>query len=353
MPGKKAVFMLDERTLKDLENRFFDEIEKVKSFSDLFNLEKRYLGRKGTLTSILRSLKNLPLQARRKLGNLANSLRKRFQDEIKSRKIFLSKTSEIKTFDITEPGTEFRFGNLHPLTLVRREIEEFFKNFGFSVMEGPELENDYYNFESLNIPKDHPARDMWDTFWLKPENPKSKIQNPNLLLRAHTSAMQIRIMEKQKPPLAVIVPGRAFRHEATDARHEHTFNQCEGFYVAEDVSASHLKYLLHSLFCYLFGGFVKIKLRPAYFPFTEPSFELVMSCPFCEEKGCSVCGNGWLEMAGSGMIHPKVFEFAGYPKGKYRGFAFGIGMDRIAMLKYNIPDIRMFYQNDLRFLNQF
>jgi phenylalanyl-tRNA synthetase alpha chain len=218
-------------------------------------------------------------------------------------------------------------------------------------MLGPEVETDYYNFESLNIPHEHPSRDMWDTFYVKDTGDVKT--NEKLLLRTHISPMQVRVMEKHKPPFAVVSSGRVFRHEATDARHEHTYDYTEGFVVGENLSMANLKFVLTNLFQQLFGKDVDVKLRSSYFPFTEPSVELVMGCIFCQKKGCSVCHTGWLEMAGAGMIHPRVFEYARYPKGKYSGFAFGIGISRVVMLKYNIPDIRLLYQNDQRLLNQF
>lgn len=222
---------------------------------------------------------------------------------------------------------------------------------GYAVMIGPEIESDYYNFEALNIPPEHPARDMWDTFYI--ENQNTQKTNSKLLLRTHISPMQVRVMEEHTPPYAVVSSGRVFRHEATDARHEHTYDYTEGFLVGENISLANLKDTLLRLFRSLFTKDVDLKFRSSYFPFTEPSLEMIMGCIFCNKKGCSVCHTGWLEMGGAGMIHPKVLQSAGYPKDKYSGFAFGLGVSRIAMLKYNIPDIRMLYQNDQRFLNQF
>lgn len=335
----------------EIKSRAEEDVRNVSNFSELEKIKKKYLGRKGELAAVLKQMKDLPVAGRKTLGKKANALRADLEQ------IFDNKAGEFggsgtdSQFDPTEPGRSYYVGHEHLVTQTRKEIEQFFASMGFSILEGPEIETEYYNFTALNIPEDHPARDMWDTYWLK--NKKTDEKDEKLLLRTHTSTMQMRVMEKHKPPLAVIVPGRTFRHEATDARHEHTIDQIEGFWVDEDVNAGHLKYVLHGLFRSLFGPKVEIELRPSYFPFTEPSFELFMSCTFCNKKGCKVCGSGWLEMLGSGMIHPKVFEYAGYPKGKYQGFAFGLGIGRVAMLKYSIPDIRMLYQNDLRVLRQF
>lgn len=348
--------MPSEKDLKDIKRRALAAIQESTEAAELTRAETKYLGRKGELTLILRSLHGMGLAERRTMGSLANALRQELAAAVSARERELASAVKVALFDVTEPGQTVPVGHLHLLTQVRWQIEEFFRSYGFSVLEGPEIESEYYNFESLNIPKDHPARDIWDTFWVDPPAGRAsekQRKKDRLLLRTHTSPMQVRVMEKQLPPLAVLVPGRVFRHEATDARHEHTFDQVEGFLVAKSVTAANMKYILHNLFRHLFGPEVEVRLRPGYFPFTEPSFELVMSCPFCKRKGCSVCGAGWLEMLGAGMIHPKVFEFAGYKKGAWQGFAFGLGVARVAMLKYNIPDIRLFYQNDLRVLTQF
>ena len=333
----------------DIDRKFIHKsIVKAGSLEELFRIEKKYFGRKGGLLTLeTKKLKDLSDSQKRKVGRELNELKSFLKSELEVKKIQLESKPKTIDFDPTEPGHPRSVGHTHLITKVRKEIEEYFQSIGFAVMEGPEVENEYYNFEALNIPEDHPARDMWDTFWLKPDNQRLNIKNQNLLLRTHTSPMQIRVMEKTNPPLAVIVPGRTFRHEATDATHEHTFDQVEGFMVDENVSVANLKSVLHGLFRHLFDDKVEIELRPSYFPFTEPSFELFM------RNRNKFGGNGWLEMLGSGMIHPKVFEHVGYKKGKYTGFAFGLGISRVAMLKYGIPDIRMFYDNDLRVLRQF
>jgi len=328
------------------------ELQAVSSVEELDALNLKYFGRKqGLLTSILRGLKDMNEQERKATGEKANELKIEIWRQIDQKRYELKKNGKQEFIDLTIDGTKPKMGHLHPLTQVRRDIEKVFKDMGYSQVSGPEIETDYYNFEALNIPSEHPARDMWDTFYVK--NKKEVREGEKLVLRTHISPMQVRIMESFKPPFAVVSSGRVFRHEATDARHEHTWDYTEGFLVGENISLANLKSTLLVFFQKLFGEKTEIKLRSSYFPFTEPSLEIIMSCIFCQKKGCSVCHTGWLEMGGAGMVHPKVFEFAGYPKDKYTGFAFGIGISRVAMLKYNIPDIRMLYQNDVRFLKQF
>jgi phenylalanyl-tRNA synthetase alpha chain len=251
--------------------------------------------------------------------------------------------------DITIPGHKRKNGHLHILTQTQSEIEDIFTSMGFEIADGPEVESEYYNFDALNIPKNHPARDMWDTFWIKGENSKERT-----LLRTHTSPVQMRYMEKHEPPLMIIAPGRCFRHEATDAKHEHTFYQFEALMVDKDINIGHFKYVGEKFFSRFFGKKITVRLRPSFFPFTEPSFEFDISCTVCGGKGCRTCQNvGWLEIGGAGMVNQKVFEMAGYPRGKYTGFAWGFGIERLAMMKYKIDDIRMFSGGDLRFIRQF
>ena len=248
-----------------------------------------------------------------------------------------------------ETGAETKnsTGHLHPISLVLLEINKIFSEMGFTIASGPEIETEFYNFDSLNIPEHHPARDMWDTFWLKPLSAKK-------LLRTHTSPVQVRFMEKNTPPIRIIAPGKTFRHEATDATHEAQFYQLEGLVVGKNISVANLKWTLETMFEKLFGKKTNIRLRPSYFPFVEPGFETDMSCFKCEGKGCSTCKNtGWIEIGGSGLVHPKVLESSGIDSKKYSGFAFGYGVDRIAMLKYGIDDVRLLYQGDLRLVNQF
>ena len=333
-------------SLKQLSGEAASELETANDTKLLDELVVKYFGRKqGKLTHILRSLKNLDEKQKKALGQQANEVKIQIWRLIDQKREQIRKQGKPEFIDLTSPGQKPELGHLHPITQMNRAVVKIFREMGYAVMLGPEVETDYYNFEALNIPKDHPAREMFDTFYLK---------DSKLLLRTHTSPMQARVMKKFKPPLAVIIPGRTFRNESTDARHEHTFYQIEGLVVGHNITLADLKGTLIHLFQSLFGKEIELQLRPSYFPFTEPSVELLMSCIFCQKKGCSVCGqSGWLEILGSGMVNPKVFEYAGYPKDKYSGFAFGLGILRMAMIKYNIPDIRMFYENDARFLNQF
>ncbi|MEW6407828.1 MAG: phenylalanine--tRNA ligase subunit alpha [Patescibacteria group bacterium] len=344
-----------EKELQRLKQQALSEIATTKSAADLQSLKIKYFGRKeGQLTKILRSIANLPLEQKKKIGSLANQIKQelgaafnRKMQELKSKK-----TGEF--FDVTLPGKRPEEGHLHPVSQVRIELEEIFKSMGFEICEGDELVSDYYNFESLNIPKDHPARDIQDTFFIKAMNHGLRTKNQEFVMRTHTSAMQVKIMESKKPPLKVVVPGRCFRNEATDASHEHTFYQMEGFVVDENISIANLIYTQKVLLSSIFKRDVKVRLRPGYFPFVEPGFELDCSCVICGGKGCSVCKHtGWVELIPCGMIHPKVFEFAGYSRGKYTGFAFGLGLTRLVMMKYGIDDIRLFMSGDLRFLEQF
>ena len=247
-------------------------------------------------------------------------------------------------FDVTVPGKKISQGHLHPLTLVKKEIEDIFQAIGFAVVEGPEIETEHYNFDALNIPKDHPARDMWDTFYLK----------SGQLLRTHTSPVQIRYMEKHHPPFRIIAPGRIFRHEATDASHEINFYQVEGLMIGKNITAVNFKAIIQEFVFRFFNKKAAIRLRPSFFPFTEPSFEVDVACLVCKGKGCRVCSKtGWLELIGAGMVHPNVLKAGGINPNDWQGFAFGMGMDRLAMMKYKIDDIRLLYSGDLRFLKQF
>lgn len=349
----------------DLEKLKKEALALVKSVNDVKSLEGarvKFLGRKeGEVTKILRSLGDLPLAEKRKLGPAANALRNEIErllnkklEELKA----LSAGRQVKALDLTMPGKKIALGHLHPLTIVEKEIREIFKAMNFSVVEGPEVESEYYNFDALNIPKDHPARDMWDTFWLRQneiKNQKSKIKNTDrLLLRTHTSPVQIRYMETHKPPFQIIVPGRVFRYEATDTSHETNFHQVEGLMVGKEVNLANFKFVIEEFFKRLFKKNAAVRLRPSYFPFVEPGLEVDVRCVKCGGKGCNICKeSGWLEVMGAGMVHPRVFEAAGYNPRDLRGFAFGLGLERIAMIKYNIPDIRLFYSGDLRFIKQF
>ena len=335
--------------LKLLKKQAKKEIEKSEDLSVLNDAFKLYLGKEGRLTQVLKSLEKLPKAKKVKIGKEANQLKNflRIQFDQKSQKIKekIEKEAEEKEWlDVTGPGKKISIGHLHPLTLVKRETEEIFESMGFSVVEGPEMENEWYTFDALNFPKDHPARDAWDTFYLK----------NNLLLRPHTSPVQVRYMEKNNPPLRIIVPGNVFRHEATDASHEFQLFQVEGLMVGKDISAANLRAVIEEFFHRFFKREISFRLRPDYFPFTEPSFDISISCVICEGKGCSVCKKtGWLEVAGAGMVHPNVFKAAGLNPKNWQGWAFGFGLERLAMIKYKINEIRLFRSGDLRFLKQF
>lgn len=341
--------------LKILKKEAKKEIEGAKNLKELDEISRKYLGEKGELRQILHSLKDLPQLKRKETGKLANQIKKEIEETLKKKKSniqnLISNIQKQEWVDITIPGKKPVLGHLHPLTQVKREVEEIFQSMGFSVVEGPEIENEWYNFDALNIPKDHPARDMWDTLWLKDKGAK-------LLLRTHTSPVQIHYMEKNQPPLRIIVPGSVFRHEATDTRHEFQLYQVEGLMVDKEISVANLKAILAEFFKRFFGKNTAFRLDPDFFPFTEPSFNVSVTCVICEGKGCNLCKKtGWLEMAGAGMVHPNVFKNSGLnlnpPAGEWRGWAFGFGLERLAMMKYKIDDVRLFRSGDLRFLNQF
>jgi len=335
--------------IKELKIKSFEELAKIKTSADLENFKNKYLSRKGEISNILRSLKDLSVEERKKIGPEANELRQELEQAFNKKNVEISQNTNYKIqttrLDITAPGIKISRGHLHPITLTLKKIEEIFSSMGFKILEGFDIETEYYNFDALNIPKNHPARDMWDTFWLRSNqtNPKSEIRNPKLLLRTHTSPMQIRFMEKNNPPFRIVVPGRCFRYEATDASHSHTFYQLEGLVVDRHINIANFKAIIEQFLKKLFGEKIEIRIKPSFFPFVEPGFEVDM-------KDAS---GKWLEIMGAGMVHPNVFKFAGYVPDEWQGFAFGIGIDRIAMLKYKINDIRLLYENDLKFLNQF
>lgn len=343
--------------LKSIKVSAQKEIKEAKTLKELNEVFKKYLGRKGKLSLVLRSLKKLSLKERKKVGRQANELkdflRPAFEKKAEQIGLISAPAEKEGWVDVTIPGKKITLGHLHPLTLVQRDACQIFEQMGFSVVLGPDIESEWYNFDALNIPKEHPARDLWDTLWLKPTfNLKSKTSN--LLLRTHTSPMQVRYMEENKPPLRIIVPGRCFRHEATDASHEMQFYQLEGLMVGKEVTAAHFKAIIQEFFKKFFKKSVEVRLRPDYFPFTEPSFDVAITCTVCGGKGCSVCsGTGWLEMAGAGMVHPNVFKNSGLNPKEWQGWAFGFGLERLAMMKYKINDIRLFNSGDLRFLKQF
>ncbi|RMD57967.1 phenylalanine--tRNA ligase subunit alpha [Candidatus Parcubacteria bacterium] len=299
----------------------------------------RYLGRKSALTKILRSLRQLPLAQRKEVGKAAQALRREIEELVAS---LLARVDDLAehAVDLTAPGKRHEVGRLHPLTKVRNEICSIFWGLNFSVVEGNEVETEYYNFDALNIPPDHPARDAWDTFWIRQ---KGTAKN-RLVLRTHTSPVQIRYMEQHTPPFQIISPGRVFRYEATDASHEVNFYQVEGLMVGKEVNLEHFKFITEAFLKKFFGARVRFRFRPSYFPFVEPGLEVDI------QFGAS---GPWLEVMGAGMVHPRVFEYVHYNPRDWQGFAFGMGLDRLAMLKYRIPDIRMLYSGDLRLVKQF
>jgi phenylalanyl-tRNA synthetase alpha chain len=325
---------------------FEKDLGECQNVREVEDIRIRYTGRKGRLTAILRSLSDLPAREKREAGRIANTLKKEFADKLQAagERVEQKKRGKRKKLDVTMPGMSSRLGTVHPVTRTMRRINEIFVSLGFSIAEGPEIESEFYNFEALNIPLDHPSRDAFDTFYVDREN----------LLRSHTSNVQIHVMQKQPPPVRAIMPGRVFRPDAVDASHSFMFHQVEGLMVDEDVKFSDLKGVLSVFARSMFGEDIKMRFRPHFFPFTEPSAEVDISCIICGGRGCRVCsGNGWLEILGAGMVDPKVFEAVGYDPGKYTGYAFGMGVERIAMLLYGIEDIRIFYENDVRFLRQF
>jgi phenylalanyl-tRNA synthetase alpha chain len=341
--------------VKDALNALKQEaLEAVKGVDDLQALQAvrvKYLGKKGSLTEILRGMGKLSAEERPVIGQLANEVREAIQEAIDGKGAGLEEAKvkqllQSETIDVTLPGRPLNLGNRHPLRLVIEEIEDLFISMGYAVAEGPEVEKDYYNFEALNLPKNHPARDMQDSFYISEE----------LLLRTHTSPVQARTMERHegKGPVKVICPGKVYRRDTDDATHSHQFMQIEGLYVDKNVTLSDLKGTLTVFAQKMFGEDRRIRLRPSFFPFTEPSVEMDISCFHCGGEGCSVCKHtGWIEILGAGMVHPNVLKMSGFDPEVYTGFAFGMGPERIAMLKYGIDDIRHFYANDQRFLKQF
>lgn len=352
--------MEDMPDLKEMLREAKRAIEKAGDWAALWNLEIKYLGRKGLVTGFLRSLKDLSLEKRKVLGKRANELKQELQSLFDRRSAVL-KEKDIKEklarekIDITAPGRKIPRGHLHPVTSLLREAIGIFSSLGFAVAEGPEIETEWYNFEALNIPKHHPARDLWSTLWLKPPSGfKFQDSGSKLLMRTHTSPVQIRFMQSHNPPFHIISPGIVYRYEATDASHEIQFHQIEGLMAGKDISAANFRYVIESFFSRFFRKDVKIRMRPSFFPFVEPGFEVDMSCISCSGRGCPVCKrSGWVEIMGAGMVHPNVFKAAGHNPKELQGFAFGIGFDRLVMMRYKIPDIRLFHSQDLRFIKQF
>jgi len=338
--------------LANLKKEILDYLKEVKDDQVLRELEIKYLGRKGKFTEVLRNLKNLDANEKKEIGQLANEIKKEILDKFKEVKNIISgENNQNKNIDVTLPGKKIKAGHLNPLTIIQNELEDLFIAMGFMVLDGPELESDYYNFEAVNIPKNHPARDMQDTFYI---DKKNKAGEYDLVMRTHTSSVQVRAMQKYGAPLRCVVPGRVFRCEAIDASHEHTFDQMEGLMVGEKISLVNLIAVMKELLKGIFKKEVEVRVRPGYFPFVEPGIELDIKCTLCEGKGCPACKNsGWLELMPAGLVHPKVLEYGGIDPQKYSGFAFGLGLTRLVMMKYGINDIRLFNSGDLRFLEQF
>lgn len=334
--------------LQQLQSDALSALQSAETLKELQALRVQVLGRKGTLTDVMKGMRDLSAAERPIIGQLVNTLKDQFEEVFAARLAQLEE-KEISArlvrekIDVTLPGRSSVGGSLHPVTLVCDEIVEIFSRLGFSVEEGPEIEQDFYNFEALNIPKDHPARDMQDTFYI----------NDDLVLRTHTSPVQIRTMLKQPPPVRIIAPGTVYRRDS-DLTHSPMFHQIEGFLVDERVTFGDLKGVLTHFLNEFFGAGLQVRFRPSFFPFTEPSAEVDIACVICGGKGCRVCGgSGWLEILGCGMIDPAVFAAVNYDASHYSGFAFGMGLERIAMLKYGVNDLRLFFENDIRFLKQF
>ncbi len=335
-------------TIAALRRQFQQELKKVNQDRQLEALRIRYLGRKGLLNRLFQQLAKLPPTQRRRRGQAINQLKNFFRQEIAARQDQLNQNLlthlEKEKIDISLPGKKPKLGHLHPITLMKQEVANIFQRMGFEVIEAQEVNDDYHNFGALDIPADHPARDLWDTFWTR----------EGFIPITHTSAMQNWIYRQRQPPIRVAVIGRCFRHEATDASHEHTFHQVEAVYVDHQVSVANLLATLKAFFNAFYHQELPLKIRPSYFPFVEPGLEIAIGCPFCHGRGCPVCQqSGWIEILGAGQIHPQVLKNGGLDPKKYRGFAWGLGLERLIMLRYQIEDIRHFHRGDLRFSQQF
>lgn len=321
-----------------------ESIEKAGSSAEIEDIRIKYLGKKGRITALMRQMGSIAPEDRPAVGQVANRVKEDLSEAIKARSDALAAgETEPAGLDITLPGGTYRLGHRHPITRVEDEICDIFSRMGFDIAEGPEVELEYYNFEALNIPKDHPARDMQDTFYV----------SDNVVLRTHTSPMQVRTMEKKRPPVWVVIPGKTYRRDS-DVSHTAMFQQVEGLVVDKGITFGDLKGVLTSFVHQFFSPDTPLRFRPSFFPFTEPSAEVDIGCVICRGEGCRTCGfTGWLEILGSGMVDPEVYKFVDYDPEEVTGFAFGVGIERVAMLKYGIEDIRLFYENDLRFLKQF
>lgn len=333
-----------------------ERIQKLLAEVQAFNVQTKdaleafrlkFISRKGAVTELFEELKKVSVEEKKRLGKVLNELKQSAEAKFSSlQENIENNTSSSSDIDLTLPPVPNKVGNLHPLTLVKNRIIEIFERLGFNVADGPEIEDDWHNFSALNFPDNHPAREMQDTFFIE--------KNPDLLLRTHTSNVQIRLLEKQKPPVRAIMPGRVYRNEAISARAHCFFHQVEGLYVDKNVGFADLKQTLYHFAKEMYGKDVKIRFRPSFFPFTEPSAEIDITCLICKGKGCNVCKHsGWVEIAGSGMVHPNVLKNCGIDPEEYTGFAFGMGIERVTMLKYQVNDLRLYSENDIRFLKQF
>ena len=338
-----------QEQLKAIRESVLAELAAIKDSQELDKLRVRVLGKKGELTAILRGMGKLPADQRPVMGQMVNETRAALETAIEEAAVQINAREKEErlareTIDVTMPVEERAVGSLHPMNVVLEDILDVFTGLGFEVVEGPEVEFDHYNFELMNIPKDHPARDMQDTFYV----------DDNIVLRTHTSPVQARIMTTRKPPIRIVCPGRVYRADEIDATHSPVFHQIEGLVIGENISMGDLKGTLDAFAERLYGKGIATRFRPSFFPFTEPSAEVDLTCANCHGKGCRMCkGTGWIEVLGAGMVNPKVLEMCGIDSKKYSGFAFGMGLERLTILKYNIPDLREMYENDLRFLSQF
>jgi phenylalanyl-tRNA synthetase alpha chain len=338
-----------QASIEELESRSLERIASASTAEELEAARVEVLGRKGALTVLSKEMGKLAPEERKTFGMALNAAKQKLESAIESRQAefaaaALNARLDAEWIDLTLPAPGPRRGHLHPITRIQRELEELFSSLGFAVLDGPEVETEYHNFDALNIPRDHPARDMQDTFWLEDGN----------VLRTHTSPVQVRGMERLGPPLRMIAPGRAFRNESVDASHEHTFYQLEGMMIDRDVSVAHLLYFMRTLLAAIFHREVTVRLRPGYFPFVEPGFELDIQCLICGGPGCPVCKqSGWVELLPCGLVNPNVLRMSGIDPEEWNGFAFGLGLTRLVMMRYGIDDIRQLQGGDLRFLEQF
>ncbi len=348
--------------LQELKKHALEELSQLQSSEHLRQWEIKFFGRKGELTKVLKALQDVAQEEKPKFGLLANQVKDELRAAFKACQQKVGSGLPSKKIDVTLPGIKVARGHLHPVSIIQKELEELFRSMGFMVLDGPEVESEYFNFEALNIPAWHPARDIQDTFYIHPHTSTTSVgikelkteATNRLLLRTHTSPMQVRALLQYGAPLRAVVPGRVFRYEATDASHEHTFWQLEGLVVDKGINVAHLIAVMKELLTGIFKQEVEVSLRPGYFPFVEPGFELDIKCFICQGSGCSVCKqSGWVELLPCGLVHPKVLEYGGVNPKEYSGFAFGLGLSRLVMMKYHIDDIRLFLSGDLRFLEQF